>query len=96
MERELIVRWKVSEGAIDEVLSLLPEIAEKTRQEPGNVLYHIYQSEENPAEIILHERYADEDAVQAHKFSEHYRKIVFEKIIPLLENREVITVKQLY
>jgi quinol monooxygenase YgiN len=96
MEKELIVKWKISESKTSEILTLLPELAEKTRKEKGNLLYAVYQSEGNANELILHERYVDEAAVEAHKSSEHYQTIVVGKIIPHLETREVSLVKKLF
>ncbi|KAF2520135.1 antibiotic biosynthesis monooxygenase [Flavobacterium salilacus subsp. salilacus] len=96
MEKELLVKWNIRESERDEILSLLPELVEKTRNEEGNILYNIYRSENNPNELILHERYADEEALNAHKLSEHYQNIVFKKIIPHLETRELTIVKQIY
>lgn len=95
MEKEVIVKWKIREGKINEVLKLLPELAQQTRKEEGNLFYTIYQSEENPNELVLHERYADGQALHAHKFSEHYLKIVRNQILPLLETREVMLVQKI-
>lgn len=96
MEKELIVKWKISETETPKILDLLQELVEKTRNEPGNLLYHIYQSAENPNEIILHERYVDSDAVEAHKSSDHYQQTVLGQIIPHLEVRELTIVKKLF
>ncbi|MBF4516870.1 antibiotic biosynthesis monooxygenase [Flavobacterium sp. ANB] len=95
MEKELIVKWKIKETETNEILKFLPALAEKTKNEKGNTYYAIYQSESNPNELILHERYVDEHAVQAHKDSEHYQEIVVGKILPHLENREVLVVNKL-
>jgi autoinducer 2-degrading protein len=95
MERELIVKWKIRESETARILTLLPELAEKTKNEEGNLSYIIYQSENNPNELILHERYTDQDAVEAHKASEHYQRIVVNEVVPHLEIREVVIVKRL-
>ena len=96
MEKELIVKWKIRETETSEILKLLPELAEETKKENGNISYAIYQSESNPNELILHERYVDETAVETHKNSDHYQKIVVDKIIPYLEIREVTIVNKLF
>jgi len=96
MEKELIVKWKIRETETAGILKLLPVLAEGTKSEIGNILYAIYQSETNPNEIILHERYADEAAVEAHKNSVHYQTIVVDKIMPHLETREVFIVNKLF
>ncbi|KEQ31351.1 antibiotic biosynthesis monooxygenase [Pedobacter antarcticus 4BY] len=96
MEKELIVKWKIKESETQRILTLLEELVENTRNEPGNVLYNIYQSVENTNEIILHECYVDADAVEAHKGSKHYQKTVLEQIIPHLEIREVNILNKLF
>jgi autoinducer 2-degrading protein len=96
MEKELFVKWKIRETETPRILILLQELVEKTRNEEGNIFYHIYQSADNINELILHERYADSDAVEAHKTSEHYQQTVLGQIIPHLEIRELTLVKQLF
>ncbi|WP_296144026.1 putative quinol monooxygenase [uncultured Flavobacterium sp.] len=95
MEKELIVKWKIKESETARILKLLPTLAERTKKEKGNLFYAIYQSENDPNELLLQERYADADALEAHKNSEHYQKIVVDEIIPHLEIREVTIVKRL-
>lgn len=95
MEKIVIVKWKIKESETSRILKLLPELAEKTRAEEGNISYTIYQSESDPCELILCEHYTDATAAETHKLSEHYQRIVAEAIIPHLEDREVIAVKQL-
>jgi quinol monooxygenase YgiN len=46
--------------------------------------------------LVLFEGYKNADAVEFHKNSEHYQKVVAEQIVPLLENREVVLMDQLF
>jgi quinol monooxygenase YgiN len=94
MQKELIVKWKIKETETDSILKLLPELAEKTKAEPGNITYNIFQSEGDKNEFILHELYQSEEALEAHKNSAHYQGIVVGQIIPYLELREVLFVKK--
>ncbi|MFN6486830.1 MULTISPECIES: putative quinol monooxygenase [unclassified Nostoc] len=95
MEKIVIVKWRIKESETSRILKLLPELAEKTKSEEGNISYTIYQSESDPCELILCEHYTDTVAVESHRRSEHYKRIVAEEIIPHLEGREVILVKKL-
>ncbi|MBD2593304.1 antibiotic biosynthesis monooxygenase [Nostoc sp. MBR 210] len=95
MEKIIIVKWRIKESETSRILKLLPELAEKTRSEEGNISYMIYQSENDPCELILCEHYTDTTAAESHRQSEHYKRIVAEEIIPYLESREVISVKKL-
>jgi len=96
MEKELIVKWKIRETEIPRILELLPELVAKTKKEAGNIVYAIYQSANDPGEFILHERYANETALEAHKQSAHYQQIVAKQIVPHLEIREVLIVQKLF
>ncbi|MEO1049712.1 MAG: putative quinol monooxygenase [Bacteroidota bacterium] len=91
----LIVSWKVKPGHLDEVLSIIDEMGKETRNEPGNTLYHVHQSTEDPQQIYLYEAYLDEEAVESHKQSYHYQRLVAGKAISLLAEKEVIRVKPL-
>lgn len=95
MERTLIVKWKIRESETSRILGLLAELADKTKKETGNISYAVYQSESNPNELILQEVYKDQDAVEAHKASEHYQRIVVNEIIPHLEVRELVFVTKI-
>lgn len=96
MEKELIVKWKIRETETTRILNLLPDLVEQSSKEPGNLSYAVYQSESDPNEFILHEKYADSMALDAHKISAHYQNIVVKEIIPHLEIREVMIVKKLF
>lgn len=95
MEKELIVKWKIKETEVSNVLKLLPELAQKSKSEKGNLTYEIFQSETEPTAFVLHECYKNEDALEFHKNSDHYQSIVVKQIIPLLEVRELMFVKKL-
>ena len=45
---------------------------EGSRKEPGNVRFDVLQSADDPTKFTLYEVFADEDAVAAHKATEHY------------------------
>jgi len=96
MEKEVIVKWRIKETETSRILSLLAGLVEKIRAEKGNLFYNIYQSTDDANVLILHERYTDEEATDAHKNSAHYQDIVAGQIIPHLEIREVSSVKILY
>ncbi|MCS3528831.1 putative quinol monooxygenase [Chryseobacterium sp. JUb7] len=89
-------KWQVKEGKLDAVLQLMKEAGEKSTQEEGNLFYKLHQSQEDQNTIILYEGYADANAVEEHRNSEHFKKIVLEQVVPLLENREVVLMNRLF
>ena len=96
MEKILIVNWRIKDSEADRILKLLPELIAESRKEPGNVSYAIYQSENDPHHLILHEEYTDADALETHKHSEHYQRIVLRGVLPHLASREVTPVTPLH
>lgn len=88
-------KWQVKEGKLDAVLQIMKEAAQKSTQEYGNLFYKLHQSKSDENTLILFEGYKNESAVEIHRNSEHYKNLVVEQIIPLLENREVILMDQL-
>jgi quinol monooxygenase YgiN len=96
MEKDLFVRWKIRETETQRILDLLPQLVEKTRNEKGNLSYNIYQSDNDANVLILHERYANAEALEVHKSSAHYLETVATQIIPHLEVREVTSLKKLH
>lgn len=92
----LFAKWQVKDGHLDAVLKLLPELVEETRKEEGNLFYTIHQSIIDPNTIMLYEGYKNEDAVAAHRASEHFKAIALAQIVPVLDNREAILATQLY
>ncbi|MBK1896831.1 putative quinol monooxygenase [Chryseobacterium paridis] len=83
-------RWQVKEGQLDQVLNLMKEVAFKSSQEEGNLLYQLHQSQSDANTLILFEGYVNADAVEVHRNSEYFKNVVLEQIVPLLESREVI------
>lgn len=87
-------KWSVKKGEADNVLRLLAEVAVETANEKGNLSYHAHVNISDPDTILLMESYVDQQAVEAHRASEHFQKIVLAQIVPLLESREVILAKR--
>lgn len=88
-------KWQVKEGHLQEVLSLLKEAVSKSTAEDGNLKYEVYQGNENPNTLMLFEEYIEQDALNFHRNSPHFQEVVVGKIVPLLENREVLISSQL-
>ncbi|MET0241851.1 MAG: putative quinol monooxygenase [Flavitalea sp.] len=96
MKKEVIVKWKIRESETAAVLQLLPGLVEATRNEKGNLFYHIFQSETLPNELILHEAYESEEAMALHRATSHYQDIVATRIVPVLEERAIHLVNQIF
>jgi len=84
----LVVHMTVREGAEDEAMATMRELAEETRKEPGCELYIPCRDREQPRAFIIYEQYVDEAALEAHSASDHFQRLAAGKLHELLESRE--------
>ena len=82
--------WKVKEGQIENVLQLLKTVHNESIKEQGNLFYKIHQSNSDLNTVILFEGYSNEAAIAEHRNSPYFQDLVLGKIVPLLENREIV------
>ena len=52
------------------------ELVEKTRQEPLCIAYDLFVDHADPGHFIFIEQWPDQDALDAHCQSEHFRRLV--------------------
>ena len=88
---QVIARYTVTFGNELEVESLLTQLAEATRAEPGNLEFAIYRQLDDERKLVLLERYASIDAFTAHRATGHYNDLVLGQIVPRLDDRVVET-----
>lgn len=60
-------------GKQDEVLHLLEELADDVRTEPGNEVFSLFRAQGDTTSFHVFERYRDQEALDAHRASEHYK-----------------------
>ena len=68
-------------------LQTAPKSLDLTPVDRGFVVARSYQAVDDPRAILLYERYTDEDAFQAHRRTPHFREIVEQQVVPLLDER---------
>ncbi|MBY8888986.1 antibiotic biosynthesis monooxygenase [Streptomyces sp. PTM05] len=88
-ELQVIARYTVAEGREPQLLALLPQLAEASRREPGNLAFDVYRELGDPRGVVLLERYASREAFAEHRQSAHFTRLVLEQIVPLLDSRTV-------
>ena len=91
----VFAKWQVKDGQLDTVLNLLADVVKNSTAEEGNLFYTVHQSNSEANTLMLFEGYKSEEAIAAHRESDHFQTIVAGKIVPLLQNREVILATQL-
>lgn len=83
----VVAEYRVRGGRMENVWSLLGELAEASRQEPGNVSYEPQRHDDSRITIV--ERYETVADFEVHRTSEHFQRIAVGQIIPLLDSRTV-------
>lgn len=83
----MTVLWKANPGSEEKVAELLRNMVDPTRAEPGCVTYEVARSVDDPTAFLLYEVYRDKEALDAHAASQHFKRLVVEQAMPMLESR---------
>lgn len=83
----LAVTWMAKEGHEADVHNILRTLGNASRQEPGVITYTTHVDPDNPREFFIYEKYNDVTGLEAHQETTHFKELVLEKAIPLLESR---------
>lgn len=69
----VLARLKLKEGMPGAFVEVAQRLVAASRSEPGCLAYELLQ--EGPLQFSFLERYADEDAAQAHRKTEHFKTL---------------------
>ena len=83
----VVARYLVTAGHESTVARLLHENEIASRTEPGCLEFTVYHAIDDPRSFLLYERYTGEDAFQAHRQTQHFKSIIEEQVVPLLDER---------
>jgi len=83
----VVARWVARPGEEEAVEQILRENAAESRLEPGCRMFEVARSTEQPRTYVLYEQYDDQDAFQAHRTSEHFKRNVLDNAVKRLEHR---------
>jgi len=89
MTHGIVARWRPRGGQIEKIEAILRELAKEVRREPGNVQFIVNRSLDDPNEFLLYEQYVNEQAFLDHRQTPHFKTLVLEQAVPLLERREI-------
>jgi quinol monooxygenase YgiN len=84
----LVAAWVGREGEEERIPALLAELRKHTLEEPGCLVYQPCRDRDDPRRFLIFEVYRDDDALQAHSESEHFRRLVLGEAVHLLVSRE--------
>ncbi len=85
----LIAKYHVKAGRTDDVLAELVKMKPMVEaNEPGCKCYQVSRSRDDDRLVVLYELYDDEDALNVHRGSAHFKSIIEDRVVPMLESRE--------
>ena len=76
----------------DKAEAIFRELRDASIKEAGIVRFEVGRGTEKPNVFALWEVYRDKDAVEAHRASEHFARLVVNGIRPLAQQRSAETV----
>jgi (4S)-4-hydroxy-5-phosphonooxypentane-2,3-dione isomerase len=76
----------------DKAETILRELRDASVKEPGVVRFEVGRSQERPNTFALWEVYRDQNAVNAHRGTEHFQRLVVSSIRSMAQQRTVETV----
>ena len=83
----MMVTYVAKEGREDNLESRLREMTGHTRQEPGCLAYVAHRSQQEPRKFVLYEQYVDEAALNVHRTSDYFKRIVQGEYNDILASR---------
>jgi quinol monooxygenase YgiN len=83
----VVAQWKVKAGEAEKVARILRRFLPQAQAEPGVKLFQIGQANEDPAEFLFYELFANEAAFADHQATEHFKRLIVEEALPLLADR---------
>jgi autoinducer 2-degrading protein len=91
MKKVINARINIKPEAIDQFISLAKTMVENSNSEKGCLIYKLYQEVGNPQSFIFYEVYENQDAVDNHNSSGHF-KIFIEQVTQLALDKPQVDV----
>ena len=91
----LDVMYTIRPGHEEEAVDDLRKLAAETRKEPGNVLYLIHRSVEDPRKFLIYEQYRSQAALETHLSKDYFQRYSVNGLRKIAESRIAGTYKLL-
>jgi quinol monooxygenase YgiN len=69
----VVARVKARPNKVDELLSILSQLVEPTRKEPGCIRYELLQNNEDPTDFTFIEEWQSNTALESHFATKHFK-----------------------
>lgn len=76
----------------DKAEAMFRELRDASVREPGVVRFEVGRSQEKPNVFALWEVYRDREALESHRGTEHFQRLVVDGVRPLAQQRAAETV----
>lgn len=83
------VRMKFRPDDRQRVHELITALAHASRQEPGCVTYIPHAVDGEPDTVVVYEQYRDQQALDAHRASKHFKECAVGGLYQLMLDRQV-------
>ena len=82
------VMWQVRAGKEEAAADIIARFAPEACGEPGLELLMVNRSATNPSEFLFYKVFRDAAAFEAHQQTRHFKTMILEEALPLLDRRE--------
>lgn len=82
-----VIRLKFAPEDRAEIAEAVRMLASESRREPGCVSFIPHLAEDDPDTVVIYEQYRDENAMAAHRDSEHFKKYVVGVLYQKMKDR---------
>jgi (4S)-4-hydroxy-5-phosphonooxypentane-2,3-dione isomerase len=91
----LNVMYTIQAGHEDEAVDDLRKLAAETRKEPGNALFLIHRSLEDPRKFLIYEQYRSQADMETHLAKEYFQRYSVNGLRKIAESRVAGTYRPL-
>ncbi len=91
----LAVMYTIQAGHEAEAVDDLRKLAAETRKEPGNALYLIHRSVEDPRKFLIYEQYRSQADMETHQAKEYFQRYSVHGLRKIAESRVAGTYRPL-
>lgn len=91
MEKMIIAQLKIKEDKVDQFLEHAKTMITKSRQEKTCLTYRLLNEIDKPNEFVFYEKYLNQEAVDMHNSSEHF-KVFLQLVSSFLSEKPIIDV----
>jgi autoinducer 2-degrading protein len=90
------VTYIIQQGHEAAAVDLFRRMNELTHTEPGNTMYVVHRSPNEPRRFFLYEQYKDQDAMDAHRSADYFTQYITNGLLKIAESRVAEIYEPLY